>query len=510
MVLHRLLLAAVVHAAIAPPAAGQDRLTAAGLRDLDGYVAAGVKAWEIPGLAIAVVQGDSTVFAKGYGVRTMGSRARVGPHTLFANASTTKAFTALAALLLVDDGRLRLDEPATHYLPAFELEDPYASRGVTIRDLLTHRVGFPDPEFMWYGGPPELGDVLRRARFIRGTSRWQPAFAYNNLGYGALGAIERAAAGLPWDQLVRRRILDPLGMRETYMGSRAAAAQPDIATPHDRVDDTLRAIERYDLDNVAAAGAMYSTVSDMALWIRFLLDSGRVAGRRLVSDTGFTAMFTPQTLVSADEFYPTARRTHPHFTAYGLGWFLEDYRGELAVFHTGSIDGISAIVGLLPEHHAGVVIFANRDHAELRHALMYRVFDMVLGGPRRDWSAELKPLYDSLAQEARQAAAKEKASRVPNTHPSLALESYAGVYGDSLYGTAEVRREEHGLVLEQSPRLVADLLHWHYDTFRAVWRSRWLHPSLVTFRLGSDGTVAALDWGEGHVLARRAGTPVTR
>jgi CubicO group peptidase (beta-lactamase class C family) len=412
--------------------------------------------------------------------------------------------------MLADDGRLRLDDPASRYLQAFELDDPYASRGVTVRDLLTHRIGFPDPDYLWYGGPPDFGEVLHRARLIRGTARWQPPFAYNNVGYAVAGAIAGGAAGLTWDQLVRRRILDPLGMRETYTGVAGAAAQPDIASPHDRVDDTLRVIDRYDLENIAAAGSMYSTVSDMGLWIRFLLDSGRVAGRRLVSDSGFSAMFTPQALVTPDEFYPTARLTHPHFTAYGLGWFLEDYRGELAVFHTGSIDGTSAIVGLLPERRAGVVIFANRDHAELRHALMYRVFDMVLGGPRRDWSAELKTLYDGLARQTREAAAKEASSRVPDTHPSLALERYAGVYGDSLYGTAEVRQWDHGLVLEQSPRLVADLQHWHYDTFRAVWRSRWLHPSLVTFRLGPDGAVAALDWGEGHVLARRAGSPLTR
>jgi hypothetical protein len=236
--------------------------------------------------------------------------------------------------------------------------------------------------------------------------------------------------------------------------------------------------------------------------MRFLLDSARIGGRRLVSDSAFSVLFTPQLLVPPGEFYPTSRLTHPHFAAYGMGWFLEDYRGEFVAFHTGSIDGMVAIVGLLPARRAGVVVFANLDHAEIRHALMYRVFDLLLGGPGRDWNAEMHAMYRARSDTAAMARRKLESARVPGTSPSLPLDRYAGTYADSLYPPVRVRVENGALVAEISSYLTADLEHWHYDTFQARWRNQWLGKDLVSFRLGPDGQVAALDLGEGEVLPR--------
>jgi len=226
----------------------------------------------------------------------------------------------------------------------------------------------------------------------------------------------------------------------------------------------VRAIERYDLDNIAPAGSMYSSVLDMTRWIRFLLAGGRTpAGTRLVSEVGLAELFRPQVLISIGTFYPTSRLTRPHFTAYGMGWFLHDYRGEFAAFHTGSIDGMTALVGLLPERKAGMVIFANLDHAEFRHALMYRVFDQVTGAPARDWSAEFLTLYAGIGAEERTSQARRDSSRVMGTRPSLSLERYAGSYADSLYGKATVREENGHLVFSASDLLTADLEHWQAE-----------------------------------------------
>jgi CubicO group peptidase (beta-lactamase class C family) len=291
-------------------------------------------------------------------------------------------------------------------------------------------------------------------------------------------------------------------MNETVTRTADAEARGNVASAHARIDDTVRVITRYDIDNVRPAGSMYSSIIDMTRWLRFLLDSARVGGTRLVSDTGFAQLFHPQVLVSADEFYPTAELTHPRFTAYGMGWFLEDYRGAFVAFHTGSIDGMSAIVGLLPEQRAGVVIFANLDHAELRHALMYRAFDLVLGGVGRDWSGEMRTLYRDRTERARSVQRKVEDARVSGTSPSLALEQYAGSYSDSLYGSVSVALVNGSLVATISPYLTADLEHWNYDTFRAVWRNRWLGKNLFSFRLGTDGKVTQLDLGGGQVYTR--------
>ncbi|HKV50086.1 MAG TPA: serine hydrolase [Gemmatimonadaceae bacterium] len=472
------------------------------LGDFDAYVAKAVNDWNVPGLAIAVVKDDSVVFAKGYGVRTIGSHDRVDTHTLFANASTTKAFTALAIEMLAADGKVRVDAPVITYLPWLQLSDPYVTREVTVRDLLTHRTGLPEADFLWYGTSTDLPEIVRRLRYVKPETSFRTHFTYENDTYAAAGLIVQQASGESWERFDKQRIFDPLGMHETYTNTAAAAAESNIATPHYEVDDTVRAVPRLATDNIGPAGAMYSSVSDMARWIRFLLDSGRVNGTPLLDSAHFNEMFRVQMPVGADGFYPTAQLTHPHFTAYGLGWFLEDYRGEYVVFHTGSIDGFVAIVGLIPDRKVGVVVFANLDHAEVRHALMYTVFDRYLGGGTHDWSTEMLAMYRGMEREQRAQDEAALATRVRGTSPSLALDQYAGTYTDSLYGSATVRLEHGALVLETNPLMAADLEPWNYDTFMARYRNRWEGHDLVTFRLGPNGKVAALDLGHGEVLAR--------
>jgi CubicO group peptidase (beta-lactamase class C family) len=474
-------------------AAAQRSRVASPLDGLDAYVAQAVRDWNVPGLAIAVVKDDSVVFARGYGVRTLGTGDSVTAHTLFANASTTKAFTAMAVALMVDSGVVRWDDPVVRWVPGFVLRDPYVTQEARVRDLLTHRVGFGDPGYLWYGTSADLVAIIRRLRYVTPESSFRSHFAYNNVSYATAGVIAGLAAGMSWDDLVRTRILQPLGMSETVTQAQGLAGRVDVATPHDLIADTLRAIGRFGVglvDPIAPAGAMYSSVLDMTRWIRFLLDSGRVGGRRLVSEASFRELFRPQTIVEPDQFYPTARLTRPRFTAYGLGWFLEDYRGEFVAFHTGSIDGTVAIVGLIPDRRLGLVIFANRDHAELRHALMYRVFDAYLGGLRRDWSAEMRVMYDSLREAGLARRREAEAKRVAGTHPSLPLERYAGTYTDSLFGDVTLRFENGALVAEASPFLVADLEHWHYDVFALRFHNRWLPPALATFHIGADGAVS--------------------
>ncbi|HEY4648798.1 MAG TPA: serine hydrolase, partial [Gemmatimonadales bacterium] len=375
-----------------------------------------------------------------------------------------------------------------------------------IRDLLTHELGFPDPGYLWYGNDQNLAEMIRRLRYQPPKTSLRSRFAYNNVGYAMAGLIAGRANGGSWEDLVRTRILAPLRMSETVIVGPELKGKTNVTRPHDFFHDTLRALPASSqqlVDPIAPAGSMYSNVLDMSRWLRFLLDSGQVGGKRLVSDTAFAELMRPQVLVPPDEFYPTARLTRPSFVAYGMGWFLEDYRGEKVAFHTGSIDGLVAIVGLIPARRLGVVILANRDHAELRHALMYRVFDSYLGGGARDWSAEMRAMYKKLQDSTKAADEKVESKRVRNTKPSLSLARYAGTYADSLYGSVTVRLERDKLVLAPSEFLSADLEHWNYDTFRARYRNWWIKPTMVSFRLGSDGTIEAIDLGDGEVLARR-------
>lgn len=474
------------------------------LTGFDAYVRQAVADWEVPGLAIAVVKDDSVVFARGYGIREEGRTEPVTTRTLFANASTTKAFTSAAIAMLVDEGLLGWDDPAEDLLPGLVLADPYVTRELRLRDLLVHNLGFSDPQELWYGMEISFEEIVRRLRFREPDTSFRSRFAYNNVGYAMAGEIGAAANGTSWDELIESRILDPLAMTSTVTQGRYLPDGADVAKPHDMVDGSLALIEGEMglVDPIPAAGSMYSNVEDMGRWIRFLLAAGAWDGMRLISDSAFAELMAPQDILPPDEFYVSMRLTKPWFTGYGMGWFLQDYRGRKLVFHTGSIDGYVAIVGLMPEEDLGLVVFANRDHAELRHSLMFRVLDLYLGAPVRDWNAEFLALYDSIGAERDRRTAEAEAGRIEGTRPSLALDAYAGTYSDSLFGPVEVRYEPAGgdqearLVLYRSDFLTADLGHWHYDVFEADWRKPWLRPDPVVFVIGADGKVGQLRmWG---------------
>jgi len=487
---------AVISGASRPPAVADP------MAGFDAYVAKAVKEWEVPGLAIAVVKDDSVTFIHGYGVRTLGANDPVDEHTTFAIGSTTKAFTSYEVMLLADSGKLSLESRVADRYPAFQIQPAFASQELTVRDLLTHRSGIPSTDYLWYDTRLDFDQMAVKMRLAKPSYSFRTHFQYQNVTYALAGYIAARAAGTDWETLTRTRILDPLGMRETFTATDAAEAHGDIASAHFRVDDTIRVIQRYHTDNIAPAGSIYSSVADMSRWMRFLLDSARLAGKRTIPAPLFEELWRVQMPVGADEFYPTARLTHPHYTAYGLGWFLEDYRGEQVVFHTGSIDGMVAIVGLIPDRKLGVVVLANLDHAEVRHALMYTVFDRYLGGGTHDWSAEMNQMYSGFRRQRAQAEAEVVRKRVAGTRPSLPLAQYAGTYADPLYGSITVKLVNGKLAV--TDELDAGALdHWNYDTFVFVHAKRWLGKDLVTFTLGPDGRVTGLTPGEGIVYARQ-------
>ena len=492
------LLAAASTAGQAPP-----------LTDFDAYAGKGVKDWNIPGLAVTVVKDGRVVFAKGYGVRELGKPAPVDTHTLFAIGSTTKAMTAAAVGILVDDGKVAWDDPVTKYLPWFQLEDPYVTRELTLRDLLTHRGGIPNTDFLWYGTDNSSSDILRRMRLVRPETSMRSHFTYQNVMYLAAGEVVAAASGMPWDAFIRTRILGPLGMTETIPTAATLSSQQNVASPHFTIGESVRVIRNASVDAVAPAGAIWSSVHDMSKWMMAMIDGGRIdsrTGARLVSEATYRNLFSPHAIVGADAFYPTATLTHPRWTTYGLGWFQEDYGGRAVDFHTGSIDGMVAIIGLIREERLGVYVLANLDHAELRHALMYRVFDAYgSGNHTRDWSADLLDLYGGLRKEAEAAERNREQERVTGTQPSLALDRYAGSYADPLRGTVLVSYAGGALGLQHGPGFIGTLEHWNYDSFRAVWGSAWMEPSFVSFALDRKGSVVSVELDGARFMRGDAG-----
>jgi len=417
----------------------------------------------------------------------------VDTHTLFAIGSTTKAMTAAVVGMLVEEHQLEWDDRVIDRVPWFRVKDPYLTREITVRDLLTHRAGLGSVDYLWYGQTNPARTILERLRLVEPSYSLRSSFAYQNVMYAMAGAVIEAVSGKPWDEMIRTRIFEPLGMRESITTSATLSRQPNVASPHGLVDGRMRVIANVSVDGVAPAGAIWSSVNDMSKWMQMLLDGGRSPHGVLLKPDTIRELFTPQTMVTSDEFYPTRALTAPHWTTYGLGWFQQDYRGRAVDYHTGSIDGMVAIHGLIRDDRLGVYILANGDHAELRHALMWNVFDRFIGANGRDWSAELLKLYGDRQAEGEAKQKAEDAKRVAGTSPSLPLPRYAGTYSDPLHGDVIVRLDRGRLRARYGTAFDGAMEPWHYDTFRATWDAAWRAPALLTFALDEDGQPSGLD-----------------
>ncbi len=473
--------------AAGPPVHGQQ----GPLRGLDSYVNQALRDWNAPGLAVAVVRSDTVVHAAGYGVRELGRAEPVTPNTLFAVGSTTKAFTAALLGMLVDAQRLSWDDPVTRHLPGFQLFDPYVTRELTIRDLLTHRSGLARGDRLWANSGLSREEVLRRVRFLEPSWSFRSAYGYQNIMFLAAGELAGRVLGTSWDQAVRDRILTPLDMRRTGTTVSVLSGMDDVARPHERLNGVVTAVDWLNIDNIGPAGSINSSVAEMAQWVRLQLGRGTVAGSKLLDSATVREMHTLQMHLRPSE---TDEKLWPesHLMGYGLGWTLRDYRGLKLVSHGGAIRGMRAWVALVPERGLGVVVLTNLAESALPTAIGMRVIDQHLGLGVKDWSA----LYLAESKAARERAAEERrrtiAARIAGTASTLPLERYAATYADSLYGEIRVQHQNGRLTAAFGPNFQGDLEHWHYDTFEAVWRDPVLGRTTLSFQLDARANVTAV------------------
>jgi CubicO group peptidase (beta-lactamase class C family) len=456
------------------------------LKDFDSFVNKALKDWEVPGLAIAIVKDDAVVLAKGYGVRTLGKTAPVDAKTRFAIGSVTKSFTAACLAILVDEGKIKWDDPAAKYLPELQLFDPYASRELTVRDLLCHRAGLERGDLLWYaGGDLSRDEIMKRLRHLKPSWSFRSRFGYQNICFLAAGQIVPRVAAKTWDNFVAERFFKPLGMADTVTSIAPLPGIENVATPHDLVDDKLTTIPWHNLDNMGPAGSINAHVTDMAQWVRLQLGSEKVAAKPLVSQAALAEMHNPQVIARREGIlnglYPDS-----HFMTYGLGWFILDYRGRKIIEHGGAIDGMIAMVALVPEEKLGLVILCNREGTRIPYPILYTVLDAYLGAPPRDRNAEFLKIKEGADKLEKEAKDKEIKERVVDTKPTLPLANYAGKYNDDFYGTLSVAVENDKLSAKYGT-LVCDLEHWNYDTFHVVPKQKHIEKFFVTLHVGKDG-----------------------
>jgi CubicO group peptidase (beta-lactamase class C family) len=462
--------------------------------NLDAVVEWTLKQFDVPGMAVGIIQDGKVVVAKGYGVRKLGDPAPVSARTLFGIASNTKAFTSAAIAILVDEKKLEWDQRVVDVLPWFQMSDPYVTREMRIRDLLPHRSGLAlgAGDLMIFDGDLTAREVIRRLRFVPLSTSFRSRYAYDNILYPVAGAVIEQASGKPWAQFIRERIFQPLGMTHSYTSVNDVPAGADIAEPHAPVDGALRTIPPMKLDSSAPAGAIQSPVEDMLKWVDMQLHEGQYPGGRLFTAAQSREMWTPHISIPISDPPRELAALKPNFQAYALGWVTYDYRGQRIVTHTGGLNGMVTRVTLVPEKKLGIVVLTNQQEGAAFSAVTMTILDHYLGAPPADWVAAYGAVRKARVDRARDEVAKAASIRNAESKPSLPLGLYAGRYRDPWYGDVLVEEKDRKLWMRftHSPALTGVLEHFQYDTFIARWKDRAMDAdAYVTFSLNPDGSI---------------------
>jgi CubicO group peptidase (beta-lactamase class C family) len=339
----------------------------------------------IPGLSLVIVKDDQVIYAKGFGLRDVERNLPVTTATLFAIGSCTKAFTAMAAVMSQDEGKLSLDDSPKKYLPVFKINDSQIDEKITIRDLLSHRSGLAGTDLAWYTGALNREEVIRVAGTAKPTAKLGEKFQYQNVMYSAAGEAVAKAQNSTWEKLMQERFLRPLGMKMSRLSVREMQQAPDYSLGYDYSTETkqTRRLPMRDLTNIAPAGALNSNALDMAQWLRLLLGGGVFEGKRLVSEKGFEQLFSKVTNIA-----PTVD--------YGLGWLVTDWNGHKIATHGGGIDGFNSEVSLMPDQKLGFVLLTNVSRAGLLGNVRSAIWENLTGKPQADKTGATVKKYETV------------------------------------------------------------------------------------------------------------------
>lgn len=467
-------------------------------QQLNETISKTLTAWNIPGAAVAVVQGDD-VFTQGYGVLETGKPETVNADTIFAIGSTTKAFTSALIGILVDEGKLAWNDPVVKFLPDFQLYDAWVTKNVTVRDLLCHRLGLERAQRLYYHRGYDQRELMRRMKYLKPAVGFRTGFNYANQQYGVAGLIVEAVTGKSWDDFITERIFNALNMSRSFSGHDRLTDYKNFASPHAVLDVTYpagvrflgvpSAIENFKLTH-EPAGSIHTSATDLAQWLKALLQNGAP----LLQPNTFNELTTPQVVmqdVLNSELAPLAYlQPATHFWTYGLGWWVMDLHGEKVLMHGGQMPGYNSAVAFFPQRKLALAVMVNV-HQTLAHAaLFYAISDILLDKKGRDWSSEFQMVGQGYMAEVKGQVDDMRLKRDPNLPPSNKLDTNTGTFSNDLFGEMAVTQKEDSLQLTYGAN-TATLEHWQGDTFLAHWNLKGLmDDSMIAF--SSDGKTMTL------------------
>lgn len=436
---------------------------------LDKYIERGMKQWQIPGLAIAIVKDGKTVVMKGYGVRELGKDDNVDENTLFIIASNSKLFTGTAIAKLDHEKKLSLNDKVTRYIPWFRLYDSNATRLANIRDMLSHRIGTKtfQGDFTFWDSNLAKDSIIWKMRYLKPSGEFRQDYGYCNAGFLVAGEILTKVTGQSWEDYVRQNILLPLGMNNTYMNTAGLSARNNIAFPHNNLFTSITKIPFDNVDNLGPATSMVSNIKDLTKWLMLQLDSGRYNGRevlpwQIIQKTRDINILTGSRKSAA---FPT------HFRGYGLGIFSTDYNGRQVYWHTGGAFGHVTNVCFVPEENLGITILTNNDNQNFFEALRYQILDAYTNMPYTDRS---KYQYDFFVRNKKNtdtelAALKARVDK-KNLSP-IDLDNYTGDFYNTVYGRISISKNGEMLVcrFQHHPDLIGYMEYMDNYEFRMTY-----------------------------------------
>ena len=425
------------------------------LDGFDEFAKLELRDWKCDGFAIAVIQDGKVILSKGYGLRDVKKNLPVTEKTLFAIGSATKSFSVTAMGTLVDQGKLDWDKPVREYLPDFKMYDPFATERMTPRDLVTHRSGLPRHDLMWYSSPFSRQELFEKLRYLEPNKDFRTTFQYQNLMFMTAGYLAGHVAGSTWEQLVRKAVFEPLGMKSSNFSVTDSQKSTDYSLGYQVVNDIVVDMPFRNIDSIGPAGSINSNIEDMTKYVMMHM----AKGKGVVSATNEMQMMIPQMAIAT----PSPDKELGDL-AYGMGFFVTSYRGHKFVHHGGNIDGFSALVAFLPDDKLGLVILTNQNGSPLPAVVAYNVWDRMLGMDQIDWTARVK--QQKAMTKASEAEAKQKGYTIQRTgtRPSHELGEYAGEYEHPGYGIVKIEQAGGALKLDYHG-MGGVLTHFHYDVF---------------------------------------------
>ena len=457
----------VLALALGSPLAAQQPSVEEKLRGFDAYMAQVLKDWNVPGIGVGVVLKDKLVFAKGYGYRDYGKKLPYTATTTQPIASNTKLFTAVAAGLLVDDGKLDWDKPIRSYVPSIKFYDDDLDRTITVRDMLSHRTGITRHDLIWYKSDFNQKELFERLKYLEPSEAPRSVFLYNNMMYSGTGYAIELLSGKTWETFVRERILLPLGMTSTTFTIPDLQKTAEPAVPYtERRDGTeLYQIPYYsEAAGVAPAGAINSSIEDLSHWLSALMNGGvyhgkQVLPRAVLKQTLAPSIALPNTGLEVRGWGELLN------SAYGMGRWTASYRGHLIAYHGGDINGFHSQVSMMPYDSIGVIVLVIGDHAApLYNIVSYHLYERLLGLPLTPWSERQNTIRLKNKAADQTARGKAGAGRVAGTRPSHKLEEYVGEFEHPAYGVVTISKADTSLMFDFH-KIRLPLSHFHYDRF---------------------------------------------